>query len=85
MSKADDITHYRVMTHRIVEDMADKLRHPINCLGIIAQSGGFIADETTDEKQLAQDAATLRMLSDALMQRRAALLANEQQYQIAAE
>lgn len=85
MGKADDITHYRTMTHRIVEDLADKLRHPINCLGIIAQSGGFIADETTDEMQLARDAATLRALADVLMQRRAALLANEHQYQIAAE
>lgn len=85
MSKADDIAHYRTMTHLIVEELADKLRHPLNCLSIIAQSGGFIADETTDEMQLARDAATLRMLADALLQRRAALLANEHQYQIAAE
>lgn len=85
MSKADDITHYRVMTHLLVDELADKLRHPLNCLGIIAQSGGFIADETTDEMQLARDAATLRMLADVIMQRRAALLANEQHTRIAAE
>lgn len=85
MSKADDITHYRSMCHLLVEELADKLRHPLNCLGIIAQSGGFIAEETTDEMQLARDAATLRALADVLMHRRAALLANEQQYQIAAE
>lgn len=85
MSKVDDISHYRSMCHLLVEELADKLRHPLNCLGIIAQSGGFIADETTDEMQLARDAAALRELARVIELRRAALLANEHQYQIAAE
>ncbi len=85
MTKAQDISHYQTMTHLFVDEMADKLRHPLNCLGIIAQSGGFIADETTEAIQLERDAIKLRELADMLLQRRAALLANEHQYQVAAE
>lgn len=86
MTKANDISHYQAMSHIFVDELADKLRHPLNCLGIIAQSGGFLAEETTEAIQLEGDARMLRELADALMQRRAALLANEPApYQIAAE
>jgi hypothetical protein len=85
MIKTDDITHYRTMSHRLVEDLADKLWLPIARLRAIEQAGGFIALGTTDEIQIANDAATLRKLADDLMQVRAGLMDNEYQYLVAAE
>lgn len=83
--KSLEISHYQSMTHRLVEELSDKLHYSIDRLGRVARAGGFITDETTEAIQLEADAIALRSLADALMQRRAALLANEQHQQIAAE
>lgn len=88
MTKAEELSHLSDMIRASIDTFLLKMNGAdgyLPRLKKIADEGGYITAETTEAIRLENDASVLRALAVCMMNRRAALLANEPQYHIAAE